>query len=909
MAETIKGVVQTNRGPVKIAGEPGATFTPHVSEDLVLSWTNDKGLDNPPEVQLPVGGESAIYIGEDAPDDDITLVWIDTANDAVKYRDPETGGFVAVAIGNGTSASVEIDDTLTVPGAAADAAAVGAELKNKYSAENEPPYPVKSVCGKTGAVSLTAGDVGADPSGRATGLIAAHNTSGAAHNDIRSLISGLTTRLNALADSDDTTLDQLSEIVEYIKANKTLIDSITTSKVSVADIIDNLTTSVSNKPLSAKMGVELKKLIDAIEIPISLPASDVYDWAKQPTKPTYTKNEVGLGNVDNVRQYSASNPPPYPVTSVNGQTGAVSVTADGIGAASKETVKQLSETIADLEFDPTVYGLPVLYLTGDISPIAVSKDNKVTLDYTYGERSGTCTLKGQGASSYKTAQALVNEGKAGKFNYTINFDTAFEATEGWGAQQKYCLKANFIDSTHSRNVVSAKIWGKIVKSRTVANTTLNALPNGGAIDGFPIIIIVNGKFHGLYTFNIPKDGWMFGLVEDATKTQAMVGANQHSPATQFKGELAGDESDFELEFVSDENNTAWVSTSLNRLINACVNSWGGDLDDVVGQYLDWDSAIDYYILVVVLRGSDMVDKNFLLTTYDGEKWIFTAYDMDTTYGLQWDGSMLNRPVTNIKFTDCAEINRVFELIKRFKTNELKARYNVLRADILSESRLYQTFENFAWAIPSPVALEDIKVYPTIPGSSVNGIDQICRWIRQRLESCDMWIDALPAQETPVEPEEPSEGYTNLVPTSIDTDGSIYNGVGYKNGVRLSSSGGVSGTAQTGSVTTGFMPYSNLGIIRVKGATWQKEDGYHYYINAYDANQTFKSGINASSYSAGTYSGLSVVYDDVTGVTTIDFSGMPTNNATRAAFETATYIRLNAKGSGEDLIVTVGEEIV
>ena len=34
---------------------------------------------------------------------------------------------------------------------------------------------------------------------------------------------------------------------------------------------------------------------------------------------------VGLGNVDNVKQYSATNPPPYPVTSVNGKTGAVTI--------------------------------------------------------------------------------------------------------------------------------------------------------------------------------------------------------------------------------------------------------------------------------------------------------------------------------------------------------------------------------------------------------------------------------------------------------------------------------------------------------------------------------------------------------------------------------------------------------
>ena len=33
--------------------------------------------------------------------------------------------------------------------------------------------------------------------------------------------------------------------------------------------------------------------------PLSLPASDVYSWAKQATKPSYAKSEVGLGKVDN----------------------------------------------------------------------------------------------------------------------------------------------------------------------------------------------------------------------------------------------------------------------------------------------------------------------------------------------------------------------------------------------------------------------------------------------------------------------------------------------------------------------------------------------------------------------------------------------------------------------------------
>ena len=119
--------------------------------------------------------------------------------------------------------------------------------------------------------SYTASEVGADPSGTAASQVSAHNTGTDTHSDIRLLISGLTDRLNALADSDDTTLDQLSEIVAYIKSNRDLIDAVTTSKVSVTDIVNDLTTNAANKPLSAAQGVVLKALIDAITIPTALP--------------------------------------------------------------------------------------------------------------------------------------------------------------------------------------------------------------------------------------------------------------------------------------------------------------------------------------------------------------------------------------------------------------------------------------------------------------------------------------------------------------------------------------------------------------------------------------------------------------------------------------------------------------
>ena len=111
--------------------------------------------------------------------------------------------------------------------------------------------------------SYTAAEVGADPAGKAAGLLSAHNVSEDAHNDIRMLVEEHREEVNALLAVDDSTLNELSEIVAYIKNNKSLIESITDSKVSKTDIVNNLTTNVANKPLSAAQGVAIKSLIDA----------------------------------------------------------------------------------------------------------------------------------------------------------------------------------------------------------------------------------------------------------------------------------------------------------------------------------------------------------------------------------------------------------------------------------------------------------------------------------------------------------------------------------------------------------------------------------------------------------------------------------------------------------------------
>ena len=155
-------------------------------------------------------------------------------------------------------------------------------------------------------------------------------------------------------------------------------------------------------------------------------------------------------------------------------------------------------------------------------------------------------------------------------------------------------------------------------------------------------------------------------------------------------------------------------------------------------------------------------------------------------------------------------------------------------------------------------------------------------------------------------------FTNQVPISTDTDGSIFNGVGYKENVRLSSSGGISGSAQNGSVTTGFIPwYGDTTYLRMKGVEWLNAHTQgHYYIIPYDANKKKLNGyLSSQEYSGGTMNHIVTVARDANGVETVKFSETyGTGNVYLQAFRDAKYIRITAKGKGADFIVTINEEI-
>ena len=116
------------------------------------------------------------------------------------------------------------------------------------------------------------------------------------------------------------------EMKEYV--NDVLIKDVAESFDAVADVMVGKVDSVNGKTGNVTLTAA-----DVGAVPVG--ESGIIGVATvngRSGNVTLTSEDVGLGNLDNERQYSASNPPPYPVVSVNGKTGAVNLTANDIGA-------------------------------------------------------------------------------------------------------------------------------------------------------------------------------------------------------------------------------------------------------------------------------------------------------------------------------------------------------------------------------------------------------------------------------------------------------------------------------------------------------------------------------------------------------------------------------------------------
>ena len=315
------------------------------------------------------------------------------------------------------------------------------------------------------------------------------------------------------------------------------------------------------------------------------------------------------------------------------------LTQEGYAADSK-VVGDLFDSLDVSAIEPKNDDIPEIYINGTLP---VTKDEgELKVGVTYISKTTKineyATLKVQGDSSTGYP----------KKNFTIVFYEDANCTikskhnfKGWGKQNKFVMKANWIDITHARNIVSVRLWTDIVKSRSDFNLLPLAMRNSphlATIDGFPVKVYANGVYQGRYTFNIPKDAWMYNM-DDTSETDVVLCADDWEGGSFTTYPALVDSSDWTDE-IHEDSVPQSVITKLNNFINFIQTSTNAEFVSNLSNYIDIQSFIDFYIFVQVSEAEDNCAKNVLIMSYNNSPYLASAYDFDSTWGLLWNGAEL-----------------------------------------------------------------------------------------------------------------------------------------------------------------------------------------------------------------------------------------------------------------------------
>lgn len=437
-----------------------------------------------------------------------------------------------------------------------------------------------------------------------------------------------------------------------------------------------------------------------------------------------------------------------PLTDISLTQAGLPADGQAVGAAIKNATT----------FKPEKYGIPTLYLWGDnilsLQDKSKTLKNEVTYSFpTYGVSGIVEKFKVQGASSVAWP----------KKNYTLNLDKDFEVFRNYGKNHKYVIKANYAEPSQALNIVGAKLWGRIRDThkhadtgilningdqlvdnngnRVIAETDpqLSIGGNYGAVDGFPIAVYINNQYWGLYSFAIPKDDWMAKMPKKSKGKYAIVDTiwdpqGAFKKETNFKDQM-------ELQFCSTKD-SQWCMDSVNTLIRSVMVSYDtvDSFNAAVSPLLDIDSAIDYYIFSVLVDNDDGIFRNYLLQTFDGKKWYFAAYDLDSIFGRTpdfWE-HLLAKSDTNdwrdhgVTFENVTNSNRLLYQLWKFYKDEILKRTQSLIDGVMSESAVDTAFIDYVRHIPLNAYNAELEKWPDMQNTAVDNVNRIGRWYMQRI---------------------------------------------------------------------------------------------------------------------------------------------------------------------------------
>lgn len=395
------------------------------------------------------------------------------------------------------------------------------------------------------------------------------------------------------------------------------------------------------------------------------------------------------------------------------------------------------------------------------SPLPTAKGTVIEGTYTYNDNAGTVFKKFGNLEVQGSSSALYV-----KKNWTFGFFNDAELTDECPIRlgklvehTEFVFKSNYIDATHSRNIVCNRIWEDMIQARSdifkrenerakgfsAGNGTLIDRFDSGAlchVQGYPAELYVNGEFYGLGNLNIGKKRDNYDI-KKSNQNHIQIAADDHADFNNWQGEPIWETRN---PGTPDANFTGKVSAWFNA--NALT---GTAFKDSFPTNHDLVNAIDYMLLIEFTYAYDCFAKNFILTSWDGVKFFFTPYDLDSTLGLSWEGRSETPWNVSCRSSGPQASAQAFyqKLYTQFNA-EVKARYAELKAkDVLTANNVYRHLDHFAKTFGLKRYEQEFAKWPNIPsnnpaatgnpygnGGFYTSKAQIMNWIKKKIE----WMD-------------------------------------------------------------------------------------------------------------------------------------------------------------------------
>lgn len=413
------------------------------------------------------------------------------------------------------------------------------------------------------------------------------------------------------------------------------------------------------------------------------------------------------------------------------------------------------EKLYKLNYENTT--LPTIKMYGDTGKMTLETPVTMRIKYTspnedkYGQSFDLpyCTVNWQGTSSLqyvlKNFTARLKDENMSDYYYTPYSNGVLENV--------YCFKADYMESTHSRNVGLAKFVNDcLYDTKNPAQQKNDKIRN--SINGFPCLLYINDELQGVYNFNLDRYSTRpYGYTDPEKCLVYEVSANSDTTAGAFykwteasgKSQLDYYKSDFECLYPPTRAAGTDNMAELIRLIEWVNDSSDEDFKDNIGRYFNLEYLLRYYLFVLVFGAVDSLGKNMKLTTWDGLVWYPQVYDADTTIGLDNTGFL--KFDMDIEMGDENVFNttgsKLWQKVVLLFDAELKQQYSLMRQDRFTVDNIMKyLYEEQISQIPATFYNKDMQTKYLNFGSSYlyalhgSGEQHIRKWIRERLMYCD-----------------------------------------------------------------------------------------------------------------------------------------------------------------------------